>query len=160
MIRRLLSALRLHNRQPQEPPRTANHAHADPAAPGVHLRGVLDAGTGHGAAGVVQHEGATEDWSPLADFADRQPTGAGSVPETRAMRLEADRVLHDALSEVEARLRAAYDEWWSEFLARLGIDEGDLTAVKSFADATKLAGVIALPAEPVDWTTAEWAVVS
>jgi hypothetical protein len=136
-------------------------ADSDPGAVTVLLPAVPDAQRGHQPAPVVPqpHEGATLDWSPAADFADSQPTGAGSVPETRAMRLEANRLLHEALSDVEARLRAGLDAWWPAWLARLGLNEGDVVAVHDFAEAITLAGAYALPAVPVDWTTAEWALV-
>jgi hypothetical protein len=163
MIRRLLSALRLHNRQPQEPPRTADHAHADPAAPGVHLRGVLDAGAGNGAAGVVQHEGAQDDAATSAFFAGLRADDTASLDPVEMAWEQACRDAQAAVdAEAEAgrvRLYAALEELqpgWNDAICER---HGCGLCAHDFSEAMEVAGVIALPAVAVDYSTGEYRMV-
>lgn len=75
------------------------------------------------------------------------------------MRLEADRILHEQLSEVEARLREAYDAWWPTFLKRIGVTEAELAGARDFDQALEAAGVFVAGSAVVDYATAEYEVV-
>jgi hypothetical protein len=151
-VKRLLAYLRTPwrtPREPKEPPRTALHVcgvdcDADPAATTMPLPALPDQAEGHEPAMVVhqEHVGAEEDWSPLAETAAAAdlPTDAVSIPETSAEHAEHNQELHDALSDIVARFHAASDEWWAQWLDRIGVSAGEVAVV--------------------DFDTAEWELVS
>lgn len=109
-------------------------------------------------AAAEKHLGATENWSPKHEPTQRPPRA--DLPDTRAMRLAADRETHERLSDVEAWLSAELSGILDSVMQELGVSPGDMTGAEDFNDARTLAGVIVLPAAFVDWSaTGEYAIV-
>lgn len=128
----------------------------------VHLPPVRHADPGHGPAVDVReptiHIGATEDWSPLGEIGP--DTGASLDPDEAAWDVE--------WAELDRRLadnHMAFVRRWVATVEPLAehVAPGwrDLPAhpADSFTEVLEMAGVFVMPAEAVDWSTAEYAVV-
>lgn len=150
---------------------------ADPAAHTVLLPTMLHTGQRPEPAlhlPPTPHAGATEEWSPLGEIG---PDDGGSLdPEIRVWEDITRRLgesLDAALADFEHAMAAAQLEFtrgrmaaearadrrcggWREFICDRG---GCTLCVRDFDEAMQAAGVIALPAKPVDYGTAEWPVV-
>jgi hypothetical protein len=174
VIRHLFARLlpsRGRHREPAttEPPSTVN-PDAGPAPATVHLPTVLDEDPGHGAAGhlppadgqptpnAVSHVGATESFGDLlAAMRDDLAHDTGSLdPDERAWA-EAFRRAADVIDAEAERGRRVLHEALERFCP--GWSSQPPKPAGDFIEAMELAGVIVLPAVPVDWSTSEWAMV-
>lgn len=153
-------------REPKEPPRGGPNP--DLGAATVLLPAVLDARPGHRPPADVPHVGAQDDEDTSAFYAALKADDTETLdPDERAWEEAFARL--EGLLDLEARrgerrLNARLDlfapGWDSQVCDPAFVGRSHCgRCVPDFDAAMELAGVIALPAEPVDWATGEWPVL-
>jgi hypothetical protein len=135
---------------------------AHPASPTVLLPAVLDADPGNQPVAAM-HEGAQDDDATTQFFAGLRADDTASLDPVEAAWEHAFRTLGATIDAEAQRVRRVMDAalerlapgWVQAICERTGCG----LCVHDFGEAMEAAGVIVLPARPVDWATAEWAVV-